>query len=807
MRLAHGSVIRAAGRAPAGLAALAVLALLAIPLAAAAGSFEAKELETAPAAPPPDPEVVMPNSAIGVYTFSSAAGVYAPLVGDTPFAVNGGGGSLDDGYSATQTLPFSFDFGGVAYTQYRVNTNGWIGFGQPTVTTGYSAISGTTTTNLIAFCNRDLNNTGAVYSSVTEGAAPNRIHKIQAANFYRYNTATMTGNAQVWLYETTNVIEIHYGAFTDTWTSGTTVQVGLKGASTAVENVFSLAGTGATTWSSPTPGNLSASTMQLALTVFPDAGRTFTFTPGAPAPILGTSTKSASPAFARNGATVTFTIAVRNTGDAAGLGTTMSDPLPAGQAYVDGSLNTDGGSPAVYNAVTNAIEWGPEDLAIGGIVTITYDVTITATPPGGPLVNTATITASNQVGAPVTKSVSLPLVGGYSDGIYYCTDSLSPGGPTFNWYDATGGTMILDASSTADDGEATVEMPFEFTFYFTESQNLRVGNNGAILFGATTGEVSFSNLEMGNASTPWNFIAPFWDDIDSDAGAVYTQTFGTAPNRVFVVEWNNRPHFSNVGSCTFQVLFHEGTNDIVFQYLDTDFGNALYDFGASATVGIKGGEGATPIQYSYNVPAISNNLAIRFQPDPSVPIALRGFSLRTFGPRVELTWTSEATDLIGWNVYRGRSGDAITERVNAALIPMSNGPRFTFSDIPSDPQGGEFFYRLAAVRSGGDEETVRIASAMVQGATRVSFALAGANPFRGGTTFVYSLPASMPVRVDVFDVAGRRVRTLVDRDQEAGVHTVSLSLGGPEGRLGAGVYLVRLRAGFTEKTVRVIAIQ
>ena len=103
---------------------------------------------------------------------------------------------------------------------YRVNTNGWLGFGSPTATTNYSALSGTVN-NVLAFVSRDMNNTGAVYSSVTEGVTPNRIHKIQAKNFYRYNTATMTGNAQIWLYETTNAIEFHYGAFATDLTSGT----------------------------------------------------------------------------------------------------------------------------------------------------------------------------------------------------------------------------------------------------------------------------------------------------------------------------------------------------------------------------------------------------------------------------------------------------------------------------------------------------------------------------------------------------------------------------------------------------------
>lgn len=210
------------------------------------------------------------------YTFSQASGTYTELEGATTFSINGGGGTLDDGYSATQTIPFNFAFGGTSFNTYRVNSNGWLGFGAPTTTGNYSALAGTVN-NLIAFVNRDFNNVGATYSNITEGVAPNRIHKIQAKNFYRYNTASMTGNAQVWFYEGSNVIEFRYGPFATTWTAGTTVQVGLRGSGTG--DVRSLSGTGATTWTNPSVGTSSTATMQLALTVIPASGLIYTWTP------------------------------------------------------------------------------------------------------------------------------------------------------------------------------------------------------------------------------------------------------------------------------------------------------------------------------------------------------------------------------------------------------------------------------------------------------------------------------------------------------------------------------------------------
>jgi subtilisin-like proprotein convertase family protein len=103
----------------------------------------------------------------------------------------------------------------------------------------------------------------------------------------------------------------------------------------------------------------------------------------------------------------------------------------------------------------------------------------------------------------------------------------------------------------ADDGEANITIPWAATFFGVTSSNLRVGNNGGILFNATTGEVGITNAALPNAAHPLALF-PFWDDMDSDTGDVYWEVQGTTPNRMLIVEWYNRPHFSNVGSATFR---------------------------------------------------------------------------------------------------------------------------------------------------------------------------------------------------------------------------------------------------------------
>jgi hypothetical protein len=236
----------------------------------------------------------------------------------------------------------------------------------------------------------------------------------------------------------------------------------------------------------------------------------------------------------------------------------------------------------VDSELGNILSGFPYNLAPGASVdTIAAGLTLSATL-NATTVNTATWTAFN-----------LP----------YNYDDTAP----YGFVDITGtGTPL----GLVDDGEADVTMPFTFNFFGTESDQLCIGNNGGVLFDQSGCSLSFSNGSLPNAGLGLA-ILPFWDDIDADTGDVYYETQGSAPNRQFIVQWDDRPHFSNIGSATFEVILYEGSNQILFQYQDLDFGDATYDYGASATVGLNK-DGVEAVQYSYNSAVLSDNMAILF---------------------------------------------------------------------------------------------------------------------------------------------------------------------------------------------------
>jgi len=65
------------------------------------------------------------------------------------------------------------------------------------------------------------------------------------------------------------------------------------------------------------------------------------------------------------------------------------------------------------------------------------------------------------------------------------------------------------------------------------------------------------------------------------------------------------------------------------------------------------------------------------------------------------------------------------------------------------------------------------------------------NPFNASTTIRYTLPAAAVVRIEIYDIMGRRIETLIDSPQDAGPHAV---LWTPE-NAPSGVYFYKISAG------------
>ncbi len=81
------------------------------------------------------------------------------------------------------------------------------------------------------------------------------------------------------------------------------------------------------------------------------------------------------------------------------------------------------------------------------------------------------------------------------------------------------------------------------------------------------------------------------------------------------------------------------------------------------------------------------------------------------------------------------------------------------------------------------------------------------NPFNPSTIIPYQLAASAAVRLEVFNLLGQRIATLVDGERPAGFHTAMWTATDGAGRaVGAGVYIYRMTVEAESQTGRMVLV-
>jgi hypothetical protein len=193
-----------------------------------------------------------------------------------------------------------------------------------------------------------------------------------------------------------------------------------------------------------------------------------------------------------------------------------------------------------------------------------------------------------------------------------------------------------------------------------------------------------------------------------------------------------------------------------------------------------------------------------------------GYSVDNLSPSIPTGLKMTATDQLAWD-------ELDLDDFRYFTVYAADGPELTEAAVPlGHTTGLEFdvsgqsalFYLLTATDFAGNESPAAAldrASAIPGDTLPGRFALLGnhPNPFNPSTTIRFELAENGPVRLTVYDLAGRLVRTLVNgRVLTIGSHqTVWNGLDNSGGQAAAGVYLYRLEAGDRSETRRMALIK
>ncbi|GJQ61326.1 MAG: hypothetical protein SCALA702_03790 [Melioribacteraceae bacterium] len=182
----------------------------------------------------------------------------------------------------------------------------------------------------------------------------------------------------------------------------------------------------------------------------------------------------------------------------------------------------------------------------------------------------------------------------------------------------------------------------------------------------------------------------------------------------------------------------------------------------------------------------------------TIPVELTSFTATVNAGRVELHWrTSTETNFQGFFVERRYGNDdwkdiAYIEGHGSTTEPQD----YSYTDdLRNIEYRGKIFYRLRQVDFDGSYEYSDIIEIDWTGIVADKFELSQnyPNPFNPATTFAFAIPEDCAVSLDIYNLVGEKVASVMNENLNAGYHEFSWSAT----NLPSGVYFYKIEAKST----------
>ncbi len=170
------------------------------------------------------------NRALSLYTFEESQGNFTSIADNGTLLTPD---SWDDGCTPATAIGFNFEYNGVVYSQFSVNTNGTVNLGDQYIDEETNDLESADATNLLAPLWDDLkfygSGSGDGIFYLLEGDAGNQVLTIEFLQVGRYNSSGFV-DFQVKLYEFDNHIEFIYGDLSEAidWHEYSTTSIGMN---------------------------------------------------------------------------------------------------------------------------------------------------------------------------------------------------------------------------------------------------------------------------------------------------------------------------------------------------------------------------------------------------------------------------------------------------------------------------------------------------------------------------------------------------------------------------------------------------
>ena len=199
-----------------------------------------------------------------------------------------------------------------------------------------------------------------------------------------------------------------------------------------------------------------------------------------------------------------------------------------------------------------------------------------------------------------------------------------------------------------------------------------------------------------------------------------------------------------------------------------------------------------------------------------LPVELSSFTSKIIGNKVNLSWqTATEVNNYGFDVERSAYGSELL--AESRLLNADSWTKIGFveghgnSNSPKDysfvdnklTQPGAYYYRLKQIDNDGKFSYSKTISVDYNQLLAFRLEQNYPNPFNPVTTIKFSLPEGGHVMLKLYDALGREVRTLLNENRNAGLHSINFVAD----NLSNGVYYYKITAGNYNSVKKMIILK
>jgi hypothetical protein len=191
-----------------------------------------------------------------------------------------------------------------------------------------------------------------------------------------------------------------------------------------------------------------------------------------------------------------------------------------------------------------------------------------------------------------------------------------------------------------------------------------------------------------------------------------------------------------------------------------------------------------------------------------LPVELSSFSASVNIGTVTLKWqTSTETNNHGFDIERSSTNNDFNKIGFVAGSGNSNSPKdYSYMDQPTG--GTSFSYRIKQIDNNGSFHYYGPIIVTLSFLSQPELMQNSPNPFNPSTSIKFYIPNNSDVSIKIYDILGREVTTLINKQAEAGYHIVYWNgMDKNNNEVASGVYIYRMQAGDFVQTKKLMLIK